>query len=220
MTLHQRFPMRHSRLLVGLSAALALVAASIFPASPAFAHEGLVSGTPEQGSTLQGAPAQMKLEFTGPLQEMEISASNQIEVVDENGQSVVKGETKVDEQYLIADLEITTNGTYAVSWRALSGDGHPVANEGPYTFNVNDPALEAASASSAAPTPEPSANNSKVSAETDTTERTEASSLAADHSFWSPGLIGLTIVVLLSVSVSGFFLARQRRNTQNPRGKK
>lgn len=210
MTSHAlaRPPLR--RLSIG--ALLALLATLFWCAAPALAHEGLVAGTPKQDSTLDTAPAEMRLEFTGPLQQMEISASNQIQVVDEEGRSVVQGETKVEDQYLIADLNIEANGTYTTSWVALSGDGHQVRNDGPYTFTVNDPALD--QAADASPSPTPSVAPSEAPSETPAADAAETTEAPTEHSFWSPGLIGLTVVVLVAVTISAVILARNRRKTR------
>lgn len=214
MTPHALSPARPTLRRLSLIALLSLLATFFWCAAPALAHEGLVAGTPKQDSTLDTAPAEMRLEFTGPLQQMEISASNQIQVVDEEGRSVVQGETKVEDQYLIADLNIEANGTYTTSWVALSGDGHQVRNDGPYTFTVNDPALDQAAAD-ASPSPTPSAAPSEAPSETPAADAAETSETPTEHSFWSPGLIGLTMVVLVAVIISAVILARTRRKARN-----
>ncbi|MFC7329089.1 copper resistance CopC family protein [Marinactinospora rubrisoli] len=101
--------------------------------TPALAHDRLLSSTPEDGAELDAAPDEITLTFSGEI--MEIGAA--ITVLDGRSTPVTEGEIVIDgpeaAQALAPDL---ADGGYAVRWRVVSGDGHPIS--GGFTFTVGN----------------------------------------------------------------------------------
>ena len=115
-------------------AALALGGALV-PASPAAAHALLLRTEPAPQTTVKTAPSAVKLFFSEPV-EVTFGA---IRVFDVDGKRVDPGTihrvgdgTEVD-----VPLSGIKDGTYTVTWRAVSADGHPV--QGGFTFYVGNP---------------------------------------------------------------------------------
>ncbi|WP_158562898.1 copper resistance CopC family protein [Marinitenerispora sediminis] len=123
---------RHA--LPGLLAAVLVAAGMLATAPPAHAHDRLLSSTPEDGAHLDTAPAAIALTFSAEV--MEIGAA--VAVLDSSSQPVAEGDAVIDgadvTQPLAADLP---DGGYAVRWRVVSSDGHPIS--GSFTFTVGDP---------------------------------------------------------------------------------
>lgn len=113
---------------VGLALAVLL-----WGAAGAGAHAFLDRADPRVGSTVRTPPAQVKLWFTESLE----PAFSSIQVVNEAGQRIDKGDTSVDPSVpnvLRISLPPLAPGTYKVIWRVLSVDSH--VTEGDFTFRV------------------------------------------------------------------------------------
>jgi methionine-rich copper-binding protein CopC len=98
-----------------------------------FAHAFLDHSAPRVGSTVSAAPTELVLSFT---QELEPAFST-VEVVDESGVQMDKGDVQVDPHdatILRVSLKPLPPGTYRVLWRVVSVDTHPT--EGDFTFHV------------------------------------------------------------------------------------
>lgn len=137
---------RPARLLLALLAgallaALALVAS---PASPASAHDELVSSSPAEGETLATAPTQAQLTFSGEISNVGIAFS----LTDGAGTLLdLPTVPSIEGSVVSIELPALTDGPYALTWRVVSSDGHPIT--GTISFAVG--AAEAASADTAAP---------------------------------------------------------------------
>ena len=119
-------------LLVALAAAAVLVVL----AGPAGAHAILRSTTPADGEELDEAPTTVSLEFNEPVS----TSAGGIRVFNDQGVRVDLGdaETPTDsiESVQVGLNDDLEDGTYIVSWRALSADAHPV--HGAFVFNVGE----------------------------------------------------------------------------------
>ena len=119
-------------LLVALTAAAVLVAL----AGPAGAHAILRSTTPADSEELDAAPSTVSLEFNEPVS----TSAGGIRVFNDQGVRVDLGdaETPTDklEAVQVGLNEGLEDGTYIVSWRALSADSHPV--HGAFVFTVGE----------------------------------------------------------------------------------
>jgi methionine-rich copper-binding protein CopC len=118
------------RLLLVLAAAgVALVGF----AAPASAHDRLVSSDPADGATVVVLPAAVTLEFSDEV----MSTGTQV-VVTKDGEDVGAAPAQVAGATVTAALPPDlANGDYAVAWRAVSADGHPI--EGSFGFAVAVP---------------------------------------------------------------------------------
>lgn len=118
-------------------AVLALVAAALVLVGPwasvAGAHASLVSVDPADGSRLDESPAQVRLVFSEA-----VSADlGGVQVVSADGDQVQSGAARVQGGEVEIDLEPDLpDGTYVISYRVISADGHPV--RGGSVFGVGD----------------------------------------------------------------------------------
>jgi copper transport protein len=121
-----------------LAVPLALVAVLALGAGPVWAHALLTSTTPAQGSEVTTAPGAVSLTFT---EEVGLSGRS-VEVTDPRGHRVddgqpshPSGDGRTVRAGLVAGL---AKGSYTVTWRVVSVDGHPVS--GTFAFGVGVPA--------------------------------------------------------------------------------
>jgi len=97
------------------------------------AHAFLERADPRVGSTVRNPPAQVRLWYTEGLE----PAFSSVQVVNEAGQRVDKGDSQVDPSnpaLLRISLPALPPGNYKVIWRVLSVDSH--VTEGDFTFRV------------------------------------------------------------------------------------
>ena len=114
-------------------------------ATPAAAHDALVSSDPADGAQLATSPTQVTLTFNNDLSEI----GGQVVVTDSTGVAVTSGAPAVvGPTATLALPDPLANGAYTVTWRAVSSDSHPI--EGTFAFTVADPAAEVAEAEAAA----------------------------------------------------------------------
>jgi len=118
-------------------AALALAAATLLPSQAASAHAELESSNPEANSVIGAAPAVVSLTFGEKLMVIDGEKdANQIQVTDGTGTRVDNGDYQVTGEVLTVSLKPDqADGTYKVTYRVVSEDGHPI--EGVYEFEVN-----------------------------------------------------------------------------------
>lgn len=131
-------PARASRTLARLlGAALLAVAVIVAGAGPAAAHASLVAADPPDGARLDESPAAVHLTFSEP-----VSASlGGVRVVDADGRRVDRGAVRVDGEEVAVDLEPDLpDGTYVLTYRIVSADGHPV--RGASVFGVGAAAVD------------------------------------------------------------------------------
>lgn len=116
------------------------------PISSASAHAELVATTPSRGAQITAPPSQVKLEFGENLLSLGDAKTNTLSVTDPSGKKIDKADSKLSGRFLTVSLKQTAaNGTYTVSWRVVSDDGHPV--QGSFHFSVG-PTMQIAPSSS------------------------------------------------------------------------
>jgi len=96
---------------------------------PAFGHAALTHAQPADGAVLAEPPAVATLTFNEPVSPLVIS------LVGPSGE-VIAPATVADNATVTITLPSLRNGTHALSWRVVSGDGHPVA--GTLVFSVGE----------------------------------------------------------------------------------
>jgi copper transport protein len=118
----------------------ALVAAlllSAFLAGQAFAHAALVASDPADGAVLAKAPTELSLTFDEPVSPLILK------LVEPDGRAAPLGKPKLDGNRLLADTPPGLGtGSYVLSWRVISEDGHPVG--GAVVFSIGMPSAGAA----------------------------------------------------------------------------
>jgi len=123
----------------GILAGLLAAVFGLLLASPASAHAELVASTPGNGARLAQAPAEVQMRFTEAVNLI----PGGIRLVDEAGASVRTPEPAVAGHTLTWRMPTDlAQGSYVVSWRVVSSDGHPVA--GAFSFGIGTPALAVA----------------------------------------------------------------------------
>ena len=102
-------------------------------ATPASAHATLVSTDPAEGAVLPASPGEVTFTFDEPVQ-----------LVPDGLLAFDAAGKRVDLDAKASGVEVTGtlpddlgNGTYVITWRVVSADGHPIA--GSLTFHVGAP---------------------------------------------------------------------------------
>lgn len=125
------------------------IAAWVTAAVPALAHVELDRSEPPRGETLDTAPAEVFLRFTGEIEEGSVA----IRVRGPEGDDVTAGDTESGGRAAAVGLgELTENGVYRVRYTGTSADGHPF--EGRLRFRLRL-AGDATPAPTSVPTDEP-----------------------------------------------------------------
>ncbi len=138
--------------LVALLSALAL-------ATPAQAHDYLVSSTPESGATVSDPPQQVSLEFNTTIGQQ----FAQVAVVGPDGTTYQDGAPLVDGPSVTQAVTALPAGVeVTVSYRVVSSDGHPIGGTVPFTIAA------AAADEASAGEPDAEATEPAPSAEADT----------------------------------------------------
>ena len=120
-----------ARVLAGTVAVLAILVST---AGPAFAHAVLLRTDPAPQTTVKTSPAAVKLDFSEAVE----VAFGAIRVFDVDGKRVDKGKiTTADSRREVIVPASLPGGTYTVTWRVVSADGHPV--HGGFQFYVGAP---------------------------------------------------------------------------------
>jgi copper transport protein len=113
-----------------------IVLAALFvvtlPTASAFAHATLESITPADESTVQQAVKTVDLKFNENIS----VAFGGTKVWGPTGNRVDSGKARVDGHTVKVPIDSAARGTYAVSYRIVSADGHPV--HGASTFHVGE----------------------------------------------------------------------------------
>ena len=185
------------------AAAVAIVAGLAF-AAPASAHDTITSSSPAADEQLASAPEQVVLTFSNELLALEENSGTAMTVADESGKDWVAGAPVVAADTVTVPLESgMPNGSYLVTWKVVSSDGHPTSGEYSFTIAADESAAEtAAPEESAAPT------ETEQAAEPEPT--VTPISTPVDAAPW-PLIIGLGVVVLAAVVVLVVVLVRRKR---------
>lgn len=128
-----------SRLAGWLLAAAVAALAVLLPASPASAHATLLRTDPSSGAILNEAPAQVTLTFSEPVG----TSLGKVSVVDPDGKAVQSGRL-TQRKGAEATVKLKSDlrqGTYLVSYRVISADGHPIS--GGFSFSIGAPSQRA-----------------------------------------------------------------------------
>lgn len=133
-TLHRR----RSRSVRAAGAVLAVVAALVLAsAGPAQAHASLVAADPPDGARLDRSPSRIELTFSEPVS----VTLGGVRVLDGSGARVDRGSVRSRGPEVGVDLRGgLPDGTYVVTYRVVSDDGHPV--RGSLVFAVGDGAVD------------------------------------------------------------------------------
>ncbi|GAA4716663.1 copper resistance protein CopC [Isoptericola chiayiensis] len=200
-------------------------AVSVLTAASASAHDQLLSSDPEDGAELDEPVEEVSLTFSADV----IAEGTQVLVTTPSGD--VEADVTVEGAVVTAGFgEQTVGGDYAVTWRVVSSDGHPITGEFAYTVagQAGDEASAEASASPAEE-PVPAASAESVleeSGEADglgATEPTPSSTTDAEETAGAgsmPLLYGAALIAAIGVAVALLMRSRRRLHEsvgQDPR---
>ena len=114
-----------------LACATAALIAAVAPQA-AWAHAALRSADPPAGSTVAGAPKQIRLQFNEPLE----PAFTSVKVVGPGGQEIATRKAlldKADATTVVLPLPLLGAGAYKAQWSTMGHDGHRIKGEFGFT---------------------------------------------------------------------------------------
>lgn len=117
----------------------------------AMAHTTLVASTPMEGAILQEFPREILLEFNEPLLTLGGNRSNYFELISPSGEILNLSEFLINQSKISASVSLVPEieGTYEISYRVVSLDGHVV--KGTITFEYESPSSNAPETESETP---------------------------------------------------------------------
>ncbi|MFP3713448.1 copper resistance protein CopC [Puerhibacterium sp. TATVAM-FAB25] len=136
---------------VAVAAALAGPGLLTVTAAPASAHNSLVSTDPEADRTLAEPRDQVTLTFDDVVLDLgggEGTGGTVLDVTGPDGTHHATACPSVVDRTVSAPVALGEAGTYTVTWRVVSADGHPIS--GRYAFDYAPPAGTPATAGTAA----------------------------------------------------------------------
>ncbi|GAB3994385.1 hypothetical protein GCM10029992_08590 [Glycomyces albus] len=194
---------RRLLLAAGAGAALALSAGS-----PASAHAAMVGSDPEDGATVETAPASVSATFSEILD----GPSTEIAVTGPDGEVIDAGDAEYDGDTFTQPMLYTVPGEYTVAFRVISEDGHRV--DGSVAFTVEDIPDELLLATASEPTGEDeTTERAETPSEAEATED-DAEAAGADDS-GSGALIASILLGALVLVVAGVVVAKLVNRRKN-----
>ena len=119
---------------------LLLTSANLFGATVAFAHDEVVSVSPEAGATVDAGIVDLNITFNEEVLTTNGTQGFEIIVTNSKGEKQEIGCLSPMGNSLTARTIAGEAGEYTVNWHSVSNDGHPA--EGSYKFNVSGRAGE------------------------------------------------------------------------------
>lgn len=187
--------------------ALVLLAGLLFGTAPVHAHDSLISVTPEDGSSVEMAPDQAVLTFSG----IPLDVSPQA-ILQKDGETIETEPVSLDAYDLILPLPELEAGAYSIIFSIVSSDGHRI--DGTTSFDVTVGAASEPGAEEAPDEPaaaEPDASEEPTSddvVEADAEGPAAAESDDADSAATWIRWAGIIIVLLGGIVI----ILRMRRN--------
>ncbi len=168
-----------------------------------YAHTGIESSNPEDGSTITEELTTVKLTF-----ETEIEETSSFELQNANGETVAVDNITVENNTMTGTFDQPIeNGDYEAPWKIIGIDGHPI--EGTFSFSVDAPESEVAEEES---TSEEATNDSEAEdtdEQVDKEEETKADTAEEESS--NGTVIGIVIAVLVIVLIGSVLLMRRKK---------
>lgn len=196
-----------------LAALLLAVAAVWGAASPAAAHDELLSSDPAADAVVDALPDTLTLTFSGEL--LGGSDANEVQVTDAAGTVLSDGPAVIDGTTVTQSLTRDGAGDIQVLWRVVSSDGHPISGEFAFTVAGSSGPTPSPSDSAATTAPIETATPS-ASAEPPPSETPAAGEEAASPLPWIIGVAVLALVVALVVYLLVVRPRRTRTDSEPP----
>lgn len=135
---------------------LAVGAALLLGAAPAWAHSQLDASNPANGASVATSPAAVSLTFNEDVQ----AGFTVITLIGPDGKDYHRGDvTETDQTVTVDALPLGPAGVYQIGYRVVSADGHPVSGKTTFTLTTAGPGSPEAQApvATAAPNAVPNA---------------------------------------------------------------
>ena len=167
-----------------------------------YAHTGLESSNPEDGSTITEELTTVTLTF-----ETEIEETSSFELKNANGEAVAVDNITVENNTMTGTFDQPIeNGDYEVMWKIIGVDGHPI--EGTFSFSVDAPESEVAEEES---TSEEATNGSAEDTDEQVDKEEETKTDTAEEESSNGTVIGIVIAVLVIVLIGSVLLMRRKK---------
>ena len=185
--------------------AVALAAALVLAiATPASAHDYLVSSTPEENSTITEVPASFSVTTDEALLDLSKDGSGfAIEVTDADGLYYGDGCVSIVDSTVSVGSSLGDAGDYRMLWQLVSADGHTVAGEVAFTWA---PSADAVTSPGSATAPNCGGKAVAVPRESAT-----APVVRGDANLGDVLWIGGAIAAVLAAGAVTLFVATRRR---------
>lgn len=168
-----------------------------------YAHTGIESSNPEDGTTITEELNTVTLTF-----ETEIEETSSFELQNASGETVAVDSITVDNNTMTGTFDQPIeNGDYEVPWKIIGVDGHPI--EGTFSFSVDVPESEVTEEES---TSEEATNDSEAEdteEQMDKEEETKADTAEEESS--NGTVIGIVIAVLVIVLIGSVLMMRRKK---------
>ncbi len=205
-------------------AGAAAVALAVALASPAAAHNFIVSSTPAEGEALTALPEEWVITTNETLLDLSgQGAGFALLVSDDAGQFYGDGCVTVEGESLSMPAALGSDGTYTLTYQFVSADGHTLSGELPFTWQAPadfEPHVGLAEPpvcgeTSSAPAPEPTATAEPEPEVSDEPVVDAEAVEPADDGFPDIGAvaIGLGALALIGAIVA-FVMATRNRSTR------
>ncbi|MDP9028177.1 MAG: copper resistance protein CopC [Actinomycetota bacterium] len=184
------------------------VIATLVVATPASAHNQVVSSTPSAGGTLTELPPTFGLTTNLPL--LDIGGQGRgfaLEIRDSAGKFYENGCVSITDASMSTRARLGRAGAYTMIYQLVSADGHTVSGEIPFTWAPSGSVT--ASTGSVAPA---SCPGSTVKAQAPSggtgSDATRNSTIPLDDVLWIGGVL---LAVAIAVGITLVVLTRRRR---------
>jgi len=193
-------------LALGASTLLLALLAVLVPGAPAQAHDRLIESDPESGATLEEAPSEITLTYSGEVERL----GGSVELQDSEGRAMDVGTPKGEGTTVTTPIsEDLAPGDYEVSWRIVSSDGHPIS--GTVDFTVEEgasPSSTTSTQTSSAPETSETSTSGEDAEASDETATEEESGTS-----WTLVLLGVAAVAVVLGAIVGFLRSRRRTDS-------
>lgn len=191
------------RAITAAATALLLAAGGVLVASPANAHDELVSTDPAADTSVESLPDQLTLTLSGELATE--PGATELQVTDASGAVLSDGDPVVEGTVVTQPLSGEASGLVTVLWKVVSSDGHPISGEFGFTVTAAPtPTATATATPSEEPTVEP--------IEEPAAQPTEAPVPADSSNPALPWIIGgLLLLAAIGGAVAYLLISRARR---------
>jgi methionine-rich copper-binding protein CopC len=174
-------------------------------ASPAQAHNYLVSSTPVAGETLTELPDAFEITTNEPLLALDGTGGFAFQVVDAAGLHYESGCVTVDGATMSTEPRLGEAGEYTALWQVVSADGHTVSDTIDFTWAPAD-GVEASAGAASAPACDDGAAG-PATPETSEPQTTPPSTVPLGDVLWIGGAV---LAVGIAIAVTIVLLGRRK----------